>query len=144
MSERYHILHIEDDSYIRKVVQHTLGTDFDVVTLGNGLEAMTWLEKGNHIDVILTDLNMPHLDGQQLISLVRNSSVYGDVLTIVLSGSDESSLKIKCLDQGADDFMVKPFNPLVLKAKINAILRRTTNHRTFHPGFDPKRLSPLR
>lgn len=144
MDNRYKILHVDDDIYIRKVIQHTLNADFEVISCVNGVEAMAWLEQGNQPDLILTDLRMPLLDGKDFIELVRHSSLYHHVPIIVLSSNEDSSQKISCLEQGADDFMAKPFNPLEVKARIKAHLRRTTMHRTFRPNFDLTHLSPLR
>ncbi|AUD05744.1 response regulator transcription factor [Spirosoma pollinicola] len=144
MENRYHILHIDDDVYIRKIIQLTMSAEFDISSCTNGIEAMAWLEKGNLPDIILTDLRMPQLDGQELIALIRNSSIYRTVPIIVLSSMEDSSLKITCIEQGADDFIVKPFNPLEVKAKIKAILRRTSERQNFRSNFDSTRLSPLR
>ncbi|MFD2933746.1 response regulator [Spirosoma flavum] len=144
METRYHVLHVDDDVYIRKIIQHTLSAEFELSSCTNGIEAMAWLEKGNVPDIILTDLRMPLLDGQELIGLIRNSSLYRNVPIIVLSSMEDSSLKISCIEQGADDFIVKPFNPLEVKAKIKALLRRTTERQNFRSNFDSTRLTPLR
>ena len=144
MENRYHVLHVDDDVYIRKIIQHTLNAEFELSACTNGIEAMAWLEKGNMPDIILTDLRMPQLDGQELIGLIRNSSLYRNVPIIVLSSMEDSALKISCIEQGADDFIVKPFNPLEVKAKIKALLRRTTERQNFRSNFDSTHLSPLR
>ncbi|KAA9357659.1 response regulator transcription factor [Larkinella humicola] len=124
MENQYHVLVVEDDMYIRKVLRHTLKAEFEVTTLNNGIEAMDWLEAGNPVDIIITDLQMPYLSGQDLIRTIRASSLLTQVPIIVLSTFTDSATKIACLEQGADDYMIKPFNPLEVKAKINAIMRR--------------------
>ncbi|MFC5413098.1 response regulator transcription factor [Larkinella bovis] len=125
MENQYHVLVVEDDTYIRKVLRHTLKSEFVITTMNNGIEAMDWLEAGNPVDIIITDLQMPYLSGQDLIRTIRASSLLRQVPIIVLSTFTDSATKIACLEQGADDYMIKPFNPLEVKAKINAILRRT-------------------
>ncbi|MFD1140784.1 response regulator transcription factor [Larkinella insperata] len=127
MENKYSVLVVEDDTYIRKVLRHTLQTEFEVTTLNNGIEAMDWLEAGNPVDIIVTDLQMPYLSGQDLIRTIRASSLLRQVPIIVLSTFTDSATKIACLEQGADDYMIKPFNPLEVRAKINAILRRTSD-----------------
>ena len=144
MDNRYHILHIDDDVFIRRIIQQTLSAEFDLTSCGSGLEAMLWLEAGNHPDIILTDLSMPMLSGQEVIAQVRSSSQYRHVPIIVLSSLDDSALKVRCIDQGADDFVVKPFNPLEVVAKIKALLRRTAERRNFRTSFDSTRFSPFR
>ncbi|WP_138993897.1 response regulator transcription factor [Larkinella sp. C7] len=138
MENQYHVLVVEDDTYIRKVLRHTLKAEFEVTTLNNGIEAMDWLEAGNPVDIIITDLQMPYLSGQDLIRTIRASSLLTQVPIIVLSTFTDSATKIACLEQGADDYMIKPFNPLEVKAKINAILRRRGNPQpTSAPGTKP-------
>jgi DNA-binding response OmpR family regulator len=127
MENQYHVLVVEDDTYIRKVLRHTLKAEFEITTLNNGIEAMDWLEAGNPVDIIITDLQMPYLSGQDLIRTIRASSLLRQVPIIVLSTFTDSATKIACLEQGADDYMIKPFNPLEVKAKINAILRRNSS-----------------
>jgi DNA-binding response OmpR family regulator len=137
MENQYHVLVVEDDMYIRKVLRHTLKAEFEVTTLNNGIEAMDWLEAGNPVDIIITDLQMPYLSGQDLIRTIRASSLLTQVPIIVLSTFTDSATKIACLEQGADDYMIKPFNPLEVKAKINAILRRRVIPQSTTPGNKP-------
>ena len=144
MENKYHVLHVDDDIYIRKIIQQVLNAEFELTSCTNGIEAMTWLENGNQPDIILTDLRMPLLDGQELIGMIRSSSLYRNIPIIVLSSMEDSALKVKCIEQGADDFIMKPFNPLEVKAKIKALMRRTNERRNFRSNFDSTRLSPIR
>ncbi|WP_128547089.1 response regulator transcription factor [Larkinella soli] len=129
MESQYRVLVVEDDTFIRKVLRHTLKADFEVITQTNGMEAMTYLEEGNPVDIILTDLQMPHFSGQDLIRTIRASALFQHLPVIILSTYDDSNTRITCLELGADDYMIKPFNPLEVKAKIMAVLRRA-EHRT--------------
>lgn len=124
MENRYQILHVDDDIYIRKIVQLTLSKEFELNSCTNGMEAITWLEDGNLPDVIITDLLMPQLNGQQLIKLIRKNSAFENVPIIVLSSLEDGVTKTTCLEQGANDFISKPFNPREIKVKINAVLHR--------------------
>jgi len=69
-------------------------------------------------------LNTPKLSGLDLIGQVKISDFFSSVPIIILSGEESSEKRIKCLDSGADDFIVKPFNPAELEARIRVILRR--------------------
>lgn len=89
---------------------------------------MQWLEQGNDTDLIIADLNMPDLSGKEFLKITKASNLYSDIPIIILSGSDESSERVQCLDLGADDFMLKPFNPLEIQAKVKAILRRSRRY----------------
>ena len=118
------LLIVDDEPSICLILEHYFGTDFNVVVKGNGLEAMHWLEQGNSPDAIVADYDMPLMDGPDFIRQIRASSRYRDVGMIILSGKDSTSDKIKCLRLGADDYMVKPFNPEELSLRIQNILNR--------------------
>ena len=116
---------MDDEQGIRKILEHFLKDEFQVVIKDDGLAGMQWLEDGNVADLVIADLNMPNLDGKEFLKQLRASNMYSDIPVIILSGSDDSKERIQCLNAGADDFMIKPFNPLEVLAKINAVLRRT-------------------
>ncbi|WP_297087564.1 response regulator transcription factor [uncultured Draconibacterium sp.] len=118
------ILVVDDKSSISKLIVQFLSTDFDVETKEDGLQALTWLQEGNIPDLILTDLQMPNLDGFELIEHVKSSGYFKDVPMIVLSSLDSSSDRIKCLKMGAEDYLVKPFNPEELLIRIERVLNR--------------------
>lgn len=124
MENKIKLLIIDDESSTRRVLQHFLNKEFEVTLKNDGMEAMNWLEAGNDTNFIIADLNMPNLNGKEFIEVIRSSNLFNDVPIIILSGTDESKERIDCLDLGADDFMMKPFNPMEVHAKIKAILRR--------------------
>ena len=124
MNARKNLLIIDDEPSTSRVLEHFLKKEFDVVIKNDGMEGMAWLEEGHEVDMIIADLNMPNLNGKEFVKVTRASNLYGDIPIIILSGTDESSERIQCLNLGADDFMLKPFNPMEVLAKINAILRR--------------------
>ncbi|KAA6431540.1 response regulator transcription factor [Dyadobacter flavalbus] len=125
MSDKKDLLILDDEPSITKILEHFLKKDFNVVIKNDGSEGMLWLEQGNHTDLIIADLHMPNLSGKEFLKVAKASNLYSEIPIIILSGSDESSERIQCLNLGADDFMVKPFNPMEVHAKINAILRRS-------------------
>ncbi len=128
MNNTQTLLIIDDEPSICKILEHFLKNDFNVVVKHDGSEGMQWLEAGNDTDLIIADLNMPDLSGKEMLRITKASNLYRDIPIIILSGSDESSERIACLDLGADDFMLKPFNPLEIQAKVKAILRRSRRY----------------
>jgi DNA-binding response OmpR family regulator len=118
------MLAIDDEVSIQLILQHYFKEDFLVITKGNGKEALSWMQEGNIPDIIIADINMPQLDGYAFIDQVRSSGFLKNIPMVMLSGSDTTDNKIRCLESGADDFMVKPFNPRELAARVNGILRR--------------------
>ena len=118
------LLIVDDEPSIRLILEHYFSIDFTVVLKSNGLEAMDWLEQGNCPDAIVADYDMPVMDGPDFIRQIRASSLHRDVGLIVLSGKDSTTTKIECLKLGADDYLVKPFNPEELSLRIQNLLSR--------------------
>lgn len=118
------LLVIDDEPSIRLILAHYFASTFEVVLKSNGLEAMEWLEQGNSPDAIVADYDMPVMDGPDFIRQLRASSLHRDVGLIILSGKDSTANKILCLKLGADDYLVKPFNPEELSLRIQNILNR--------------------
>lgn len=125
MKHPYNLLIVDDDPFIQKVLHYALRNHYEVTTRVNGLEAMKWLEEGNEPHMVITDLKMPVFSGFDLIQQIRASTFFGHIPILVLSSLEESQTRINCLEIGADDYVVKPFNPMEIKAKVDAMMRRT-------------------
>lgn len=116
------ILAVDDDSSIRELLEFLLRNNYNVVTKKDGMEAMMWLSEGNIPDLIITDIDMPRLNGYEFFKHIRKSGFYRDIPIMVISGLENSKLIITCLQQGADDYILKPFNPASLYAKVERVL----------------------
>ena len=119
------ILIIDDKPSLSRLVIHFLSKSFDLTSREDGLQALAWLQAGNIPDLILTDLQMPNLDGFEFITKIKESGFFKDIPVVVLSSRDSSSDRIKCLKMGAEDYVVKPFNPEELQVRIERILARS-------------------
>ncbi len=122
--ERTKILAVEDDAYMQLIIKKFLSKNYDVEICPTAMDALSYVQNGNIPDLIISDLNTPNLSGLELIAQLRASDFFKSIPIIILSGEDSSEMRIKCLDNGADDFIVKPFNPAEVEARIRAILRR--------------------
>lgn len=118
------LLAIDDEISILEILNYFLGKKYQVVTHKNGKDALTWMHKGEVPEVIIADFDMPEMNGYDFIHHVRSSGLFKDIPLIMLSGNENSVNKVKCLRAGADDYMIKPFNPEELDARIESILRR--------------------
>ena len=118
------LLIVDDEPSIRLILAHYFASEFEVVLKSNGMEAMEWLEQNNSPDAIVADYDMPVMDGPDFIKQIRASSLHRDVSLIILSGKDNTSSEIQCLKLGADDYLVKPFNPEELSLRIQNMLNR--------------------
>jgi DNA-binding response OmpR family regulator len=123
-----HILVVDDEPAIVAVVRERLEREgFHVRAVASGEEALSSLE-ANPADLVVLDLTLPGLDGLEVLRRLRSA---GDqVPVIVLSARDEDVDMIVGLELGADDYMVKPFNPRELSARIRAVLRRQVELKT--------------
>jgi two-component system, chemotaxis family, chemotaxis protein CheY len=112
------ILALDDEKSIRFIIENTFNKDFEVTTMNNGMDALFYLQSGNLPDVIICDVEMPVLNGFEFIKRIRESGFFEEIPLIMLSGKEESADKIKCFEMGADDYVLKPFNPKELIARI--------------------------
>ncbi len=115
------ILVVDDEAAIRKVVRDALEkAGYTVETAIDGDEASRLLEDGE-FDLVVTDLNMPNLDGLELVRHMRRKTL---VPVLVLTVDKEERQKVRLLDAGADDYVTKPFGIAELLARTRALLRR--------------------
>ena len=122
MQPKVNILFIEDEQNILTFVTKLLyGHNYKVTTAITGTEGLQLI---NSIcpDLILLDLGLPDMDGQTIIRQVRE---WSDCPIIVISARTNEHEKVKALDLGADDYITKPFSLAVLRARVNAQLRRS-------------------
>ncbi len=117
------ILAIDDEKSIRFILENTFKKDYEVKTCDNGLDALNELQAGNLPDLIICDIEMPQMDGFEFIVKVRESGFFDDIPLIMLSGKEDSKDKIRCFESGADDYILKPFNPAELVARIDRRLK---------------------
>jgi len=105
------ILVADDSSTIRKFVSVALSLKgFEVVSCADGMEAIEILPL-KKIDLVITDLNMPNVDGYELITSIRSNSEYHELPIIVLSSLGNTEDIQRGLECGANSYLVKPFDP---------------------------------
>jgi two-component system OmpR family response regulator len=117
------ILIVDDDPHIRKLVRVILSEEgFSILEAQDGKEALTLLDS-EKVNLIILDIMMPNMDGWDLCENIR--TYYSDSLPILmLTAKGETAQKVKGFDLGADDYLVKPFHPTELIARIKALLKR--------------------
>ena len=115
------ILILEDEAAIREVESAYLGrAGFEVLEFSNGLDALKALPK-EHVDLFILDINVPGLSGLEVCRRLRRHTL-APIILVTAKNSDLDELK--GLEYGADDYLKKPFNPDILVARVNALLRR--------------------
>lgn len=116
------ILVVDDELSILKLLNFILSKEYDLVIKQNGADAITWLEDGNDPALIISDLEMPYIDGGSFIRNLKISGFYRDTPVILLSGADNLENIVAQMPFQADCFFKKPFNPAELKSSITAAL----------------------
>jgi diguanylate cyclase (GGDEF)-like protein len=119
------ILIADDDPDIRDILKITLSEEnYEVTEAQNGEEALKMISL-KPFDLVLLDYKMPIIDGRQVCQRIKKDLLLRHVPVIMVTGKGEISDKIDGIDAGADDYVVKPFEPKELLARIRMILRRT-------------------
>ncbi len=125
------ILVADDEASIRRILETRLKMiGYDIVTAADGEEAITVFNKENP-DLIVLDVMMPKMDGYGVVREIRRTS---DVPIIILTALGDVSERITGLELGADDYVIKPFSPKELEARVKAILRRTSSNKASFVG----------
>jgi DNA-binding response OmpR family regulator len=119
---RGHILVVDNEPMVREVITSYLERDgYRVVSVADGAAALRNLEVGRP-DLVLLDLMLPKVDGLSVLAQLRKST---DVPVIVLTARGEEPDRVLGLELGADDYIVKPFSPREVVARVTSVLRRT-------------------
>ncbi|WP_040949111.1 response regulator transcription factor [Gorillibacterium massiliense] len=115
------ILVVDDDPHIRKLVEHFLNREgYRVLEAPNGKVALEILER-EKADMVILDIMMPEMDGYELCRQLRH---YYDMPLLMLTAKGETAQKVKGFELGTDDYLVKPFDPPELIARVKALLKR--------------------
>lgn len=118
----YNILVVDDDKEIVNAIDIYLSKEgYNVIKAYDGMEALKVVEKNDNIHLILLDIMMPKLDGISTANLIRKDK---SIPIIMLSAKSEDYDKITGLNNGADDYITKPFNPIEVLARVRSQLRR--------------------
>lgn len=128
------ILVADDEIRMRKLLSDFLTKEgFQVLEAGNGKEALEIFNNDQGVELIILDVMMPELDGWSVCRQIRQSS---HVPIIMLTARSEESDELFGFDLGADEYIAKPFSPMILVARVQALLRRASNTSHSELSFD--------
>lgn len=116
------LLLVEDNQELSRWLSELLRGEGFTVDCVHDAEAANMLLAGEHYDAVLLDLKLPQASGQSVLRRLRRGGNHTPVL--VLTASDSLDMKVDCLEMGADDYLVKPFEMRELNARIRALIRR--------------------
>jgi adenylate cyclase len=125
---RGEILVVDDDPLNRAILQRGLEREgHGVATAEDGLEALAAMRAGE-IDLVLLDIVMPRMDGFAVLEEMKSDPALRGIPVIMISAVDDHKSVIRCIEAGAEDHLPKPFDPVLLRARINAGLARKRLH----------------
>src|SRR5437667_8181891 len=96
---------------------------YQATLVGNGRQALDKLQ-GEPFDLVLLDVDMPEMDGYQVLEYLKTDTRLRDIPVIMISAVEELESIVKCIELGAQDYLPKPFNPVLLRARLTACLER--------------------
>jgi adenylate cyclase len=119
------ILIVDDNEDNRYTLQLLLETDGHerIASAASGTEAIALIEK-EKFSLVLLDLMMPDLNGDEVLKLIKGDPDKRDIPVVMISADTDAEKVSQCIELGADDYLPKPFNPSILRARIGAALRR--------------------
>ncbi|MDD4076032.1 MAG: EAL domain-containing protein, partial [Eubacteriales bacterium] len=122
------VLIVDDLSVNRKILKATLRNDYDILEAANGEEALAVMRAHyKSLSAILLDIMMPVMDGYEVLRRMRSDASLAPIPVIMITGNEDEEARVKCLDLGANDFVMKPYNPDIIRhcLRNNIVLRET-------------------
>lgn len=116
------ILLVDDKASIGKVLSMYLGKEYDLEYFEDPLKALAWLNEGNEPDLVISDIRMPHMRGDEFLNYLKTNALWKHIPVVMLSSEESTTERIGLLEAGAADYILKPFNPMELKARIKRFL----------------------
>lgn len=114
---------VDDKLTMGKILVAYLSSEYDLEYFENPLTCLEKLKTEELPDLIISDILMPNMRGDQFLDIIQRDSRLRAIPVVMLSSEDSSSERIRLLESGAYDYIVKPFNPTELKIRIGKILR---------------------
>ena len=116
------VLLVDDKEQIAKILFHYLESEYACYYVQNPVEAIKWLQEGNMPGLIISDIRMPEMRGDEFLYYLKHNELFRNIPVVMLSSEDSTTERIRLLEEGAEDYIVKPFNPMELKVRIKKIV----------------------
>lgn len=118
------LLVVDDSSTMRRIIKNTLARlgYKDILEGADGVEGWTQIDSNPDVDMLITDWNMPEMNGLELVKKVRADERFKDLPIIMVTTEGGKTEVITALKAGVNNYIVKPFTPQVLKEKLGAVM----------------------
>lgn len=120
--DKKNVLIVDDKEQIAKILFAYLQSDYTCHYFEDPVQAIEWLCQGNIPDLIISDIRMPLMRGDEFLAYLKNNELFRAIPVVMLSSEDSTSERIRLLEVGAEDYIVKPFSPMELKIRIKKII----------------------
>ena len=131
------ILVVDDDKLNLSTARKVLSEDYKVIPVVRGEQALSYLQNGS-CDIILLDINMPDMDGFQVLEKIREMERCKNIPVIFLTADDDTETETRCFKEGAIDFIAKPFVPAVMRSRIGRALELEELRRSLADKLEQK------
>ena len=122
METKQKILIVDDSAMNREILSEVLGSDYDYLFAGNGLQALEQLSQNPDVDLMLLDIRMPQLDGFGVLNILKQQYGSDEIPVIVLSAEEDVRIIQKAYDLGAVDYINRPFNLAIVQRRVRNTL----------------------
>ena len=117
------VLVVEDNQELNNIIADNFAEKFTVFTAGNGIQALQIIRE-KEIDIIISDVMMPEMDGLTLCKIVKNDLVTSHISILMLTAKNSVEDRIDCYNAGADAYIAKPFELGLLNARVNNLISK--------------------
>lgn len=135
--QRFTLLMVDDSPDMCRFVHDYFRGEYNVVTANNGEVALARLEENDNIDLVVSDVNMPKMDGLELCKRIKTDLRWSHIPVIMLTGRRSDQMEMEGLRLGADDYITKPFNVEMLRLRVKKFIEKRENRqRQFREKMD--------
>lgn len=117
------VLLVDDKPEIAKIITLYLAPMYEIKYQENPIKAISWLNEGNMPDLVISDLNMPEMSGEEFLRYLKSNELFNHIPVLILSSVESSFNRVQLFEEGAEDFILKPFNPEELRVRVKRLLR---------------------
>lgn len=117
------ILLVDDKPEIAKIIMLYLAQEYEIKYATNPIEAIKWLKEGNIPDGIVSDLNMPEMNGEEFLIYLKGNKLFKQIPVFILSSVESNNVRIRLFEEGVEDFLLKPFNPEELRMRVKRMFK---------------------
>lgn len=117
------LLIVDDSEIMCQFLAQYFGAHYRIQAFYRVADAWQWLDNGHFPNLIILDINMPEINGLEMLAQLKSSALFYDIPVIMLSSIDKSEERVRCLQSGAVDYVTKPFNPEELDCRVQFHLR---------------------